>query len=357
MPDRVTGGHPVGVPGVLAATARLLHDYGTLTLAQALQPAIDIARKVRAVPAGAGRQHAGPITRIAAQGFPMYEHLHSRIVLNRERLSWFNASAELFLEPDRSAPRVALGETFANPDLADTLELIAKEGESAFYGGGAIGQDLVAAVAAARNPITGLVGNITLADLQRYRAVYRAPVSSKHLDRTIVGPPPPAGSAALLQEMALVGEGALGVEPGPLRSPTSRAEGLRRMMNAQNVAFADRDRYLADPDWVDVPLPGMLDPAYIKSRRAATVDKHPGAAVPLPIAPGKPPGVTPSAAAFASSDPSPRSGTTHFAVVDGDRNVRAAAMGLAAGLVTPRFPRPVRVASHPLLLPTLHRRW
>lgn len=267
----------------------------------------------------------------------MYEHLYSRIQRNRERLAWFNASADLFLTPDRSAPRVGLGETFANPDLASTLELIAREGEGALYGGGALGRDVVKAVAAARSPITGLAGNITLADLRRYRAVYRRPLRSKHLDRTVVGPQPPAGSAALLQELALVGEGALSVAPGPLRSPASRASGLRRMMNAQNVAFADRDRYLADPDWVDVPLPGMLDSAYIRSRRADTVDRYPGRAVPLPIAPGTPPGTTAAAASFASSAPSPRSGTTHFAVVDGDRNVRRrrARQGRARGPAPP----------------------
>eukprot|EP00499_Haloplacidia_sp_CaronLabIsolate_P007757 CAMPEP_0196775342 /NCGR_PEP_ID=MMETSP1104-20130614/3967_1 /TAXON_ID=33652 /ORGANISM="Cafeteria sp., Strain Caron Lab Isolate" /LENGTH=313 /DNA_ID=CAMNT_0042145507 /DNA_START=8 /DNA_END=946 /DNA_ORIENTATION=+ len=142
FPDRVTGGHPVGVPGVLAAVARVLNEFGTLTLAQALQPAIEVA----------------------TEGFPMYDHLHSRILANRDRLALFNASAALYLSPDASSPRVPVGATFTNPDLAATMRAIATGGTAAFYEG-PIGDDLRAAVAAAANPATGLAGNLSAADL------------------------------------------------------------------------------------------------------------------------------------------------------------------------------------------------
>jgi gamma-glutamyltranspeptidase len=112
MPDRVSGGHPVGVPGTLATVDRALRQFGTISLARALAPAISIAR----------------------DGFPMYRELYDRINWNLDRLAMFPASAALFLSPDRTKPIAAIGETFYNPDLAATLQEIADHGIQAFYG-------------------------------------------------------------------------------------------------------------------------------------------------------------------------------------------------------------------------------
>eukprot|EP00899_Mesostigma_viride_P018001 jgi/Mesvir1/26201/Mv02385-RA.1 len=395
-PDRVTGGLPVGVPGTLSATVKALAEHGTMTLQEVLEPAIRAARL----------------------GFPMYDHLHAKISQNKDRLALYPASAALFLNNNKTAPRVAVGETFVNEDLAQTLELIGLQGEVAFYRG-PVGKDLVAAVNAAWNPWTGSSGGkMTEADLASYAAVTRVPVCSTYRAPTInttspsassgspslpangnassspssaapppTGgharrllthlsgemdygrngwevcgfPPPSSGGLSLLQMLNLL-EGfdefrkpetldplmaGLPGTPGgpklpyqPLPYAERRRAALWRMVDAQNVAFADRAKYIADADFSDVPLDGILSKQYAAERRAALMSppyaKPPlsggaepigaegvGRAVVVPVAPGVPPATTSRARQLVSAAPSKVEGTAHFSVIDGERNVVA----------------------------------
>jgi len=103
--DRLASGYSAGVPGVVAAMGRMLKERGTFSLARATARAVARAR----------------------QGFTMYEHLYDRIQQSAERLQHFEASVKLFLTADKKTPRVPVGQTFTNPDLADTLERLGRE--------------------------------------------------------------------------------------------------------------------------------------------------------------------------------------------------------------------------------------
>jgi gamma-glutamyltranspeptidase/glutathione hydrolase len=275
--ERSTGGMPVGVPGTLAAIARALDEYGTMSLADLSAPAIRLAR----------------------DGFVLDRGFSGEIAANSERLARFPHSAALYLTQDGEAK--ASGATFRNPDLADTLELIAAEGAEAFYTG-AIAQDIVGAVRMApHNP-----GVMTADDVARYRAVYRDPVRSGYRGYEVVGMSMPTSGGASLAMMLNLLEGV------DLPSMTwGSLAAIHRIADAQNIVFADRNAYMGDADFVDVPLDRLLSKDYARTRRGLI---RPLNAVPTPVAPGDL-GVTPSSGAAEGRH------TTHFCVVDGDRNV------------------------------------
>lgn len=296
FPDRTSGGHPVGVPGTLAATSLILEQYGTMTLAQVMAPAIKLAR----------------------DGFPMSEHLHSRIVANIDRVKWFDATAELLLNADQTAPKVGVGETYTNPELAATFEAIAANGISYFYTG-ALASDIVAATSGAANPVTGLVGHMTLSDLATYKAVKRQPVSYEFMGHTVYGHAMPSSGGVT---MALVLQMLDGLQLGSMDPQGAAA--LHRLIDAQNIAFADRNAYLGDPDFVDVPIAGLINGSYARQRRDALM--KPARAAAVPVSYGYPEGSPLRRLGAAESVPpptSPKAGTTHFSVVDSQRNVIA----------------------------------
>ena len=224
--NRLASGFSVGVPGVPAAVDRMLKERGTFSLARATAPAIARARS----------------------GFPMYEHLHEKIVSSAVRLQHFPASVELFLQEDKKTPRVAVGETFTNPDLAATLERLAREGVEDFYKG-ELADELVAAVQAAVNPNTGRGGIMTKEDLRGYRAVWRPPVLTSYRGFQVYGMGPPSGGAATVSEALNLLEG---LDLKQLRH--NSADYLETIRDAMNLAWADRDTYMADPDFVRMPL-------------------------------------------------------------------------------------------------------
>ena len=279
---RRTGGNAVGVPGTLAATARALEEHGTLTLAQALQPAIRLARA----------------------GVVIDEPFARNIREHAERLALYPATAALYLHEDGS-PREA-GEVLRNPDLADTLELIAEQGLKAFYEG-EIAQDIVAAAQGdERNP-----GVLTMEDMAAYQAVRREPVSTDYRGYQVYGMNMPTSGGVTLMLMLNLLEG---FELDAL--DWGSVPWAHRLADAQNLAFADRNAYLGDADWSDIPVQGLLDETYAAERREMM---NPVEAIPTPIAPGTPEGVETAAA----RTPTAREGlsTTHISIVDEDRNV------------------------------------
>ena len=178
---------------------------------------------------------------------------------------WFDdvpASAKLFLDPDGTVKDV--GTVFTNPELAATYERIAHLGPKGFYRG-AVADAIVNTV---QQPVISPAANhvwrpglMTMHDLHRYVAPERAPthVTYRGLDVYSMGPPSSGGST--------IGE-ALNILEGYPLSAMSRVDALHYFLEASRYAFADRNAYLADPDYYDVPLAGLLSKDYAATRRA-----------------------------------------------------------------------------------------
>lgn len=238
-PERVSSGLAVGVPGTLAGWDEALRRYGTLELATALQPAI----------------------RLAEEGFVVNETFASQVADNAERFAAFSSTAHLFL-PDGAPPEV--GSTFRNPDLARTLRLIAERGPEVFYQG-PVARDLVAAVqnplTAPNPPFTVRGQRMTLADLDSYNVVVRDPTVTEYRDFTVYGMGPPSSGGLTVGLILNMLEGS---NMGALPRPAA----LHRMLEAMRLAYADRGAYMADADFVNVPVAGLQAQAFADARAA-----------------------------------------------------------------------------------------
>lgn len=226
----VVGGRSVGVPGVLRMLELAHKAHGKLPWADLFQPAIDLAE----------------------HGFVISPRLHYLIATDTALAG--TAAAKAYFFTAASEPKPA-GGLLRNPDYADTLRRIAKAGAGAFYGG-AIAADIVAAVRAAANP-----GGLTLADLAAYRAKERGSLCRPYRRWQVCGmPPPSSGGIAELQILGLLEHFDL-----DRLSPTSAAA-VHLVGEASKLAFADRDTYVADTDFLGVPVAGLLDRDYLAAR-------------------------------------------------------------------------------------------
>ena len=274
--EGVTSGLGVGVPGTPRLWEEALARFGSIPLAEALAPSIGIARG----------------------GFEVDQTFHDQVVSNRDRFQDFTSTRELYL-PDGDAPPV--GSIFRNPDLAKTYQTLAAHRMDAFYGG-ALADAIVATVqhpplapGATRTVRPGLM---TAGDLAGYQAISRAPTDVQYRGYEVFGMGPPSSGGSTVGEALNILEGFdLGSLP--------RTQALYLMLEASKLAFADRNRFLGDPDFVNVPIQGLLSDAYAAQRRALI-----GAtAIRVPVAPG---------------DPGPfnvPSSTTHLTVSDRFGNV------------------------------------
>src|SRR6059058_184178 len=253
--EGVTSGLGVGVPGTPRLWEQALARFGTMPLAEALAPSIGIARG----------------------GFEVDQTFHDQVASNSSRFQDFSSTRALYL-PDGQAP--AVGSIFRNPDLARTYQQLAGHGMNAFYGGD-VANAIVTTVQ--RPPLvpgaTRIVrpGLMTAQDLAAYRAILRAPTDVHYRGYEVfsMGPPSSGGST--------VGE-ALKILEGYNLGSLSRAEALYLMLEASKLAFADRNQYLGDPDFVNVPVQALLSDGYAAQRRALI-----GAtALPVPVAFGDP---------------------------------------------------------------------
>jgi gamma-glutamyltranspeptidase/glutathione hydrolase len=285
--DARFSGMSVGVPGTVATWVEALNEYGTMRLADVLQPGIHVAR----------------------HGYLIDQTWFDQANAVRD---WFDdvpATASLFLDPDGTPHDV--GAVFTNPDLAATYERIAHLGLKGFYRG-AIADALVNT---ADDPTVSSTANhvfrpgvITMRDLHRYAAPERAPthVNYRGLDVYSMGPPSSGGST--------VGEALNILEGYPLSSMT-RDEAFHYYLEASRYSFADRNAYLADPAYFDVPLSGLLSKDYAKTRRDLIL---PTAANPPGVQPGNPyPYVTGKAATTVTQSET----TTHLVTSDTLGNV------------------------------------
>jgi gamma-glutamyltranspeptidase/glutathione hydrolase len=269
LTDRSVDGHLAsGIPGSIAGLWEAHRRYGTLPWSDLLAPAI----------------------RLAEEGFVVGEELEASIRSNSSRFSRYPGSAELFL------PRgevLKAGTVWRNPDLGCTLRRVAELGPPGFYEGETA--DLIVAEMKRGG------GIITHADLEVYRPVWREPVTFVYRGHRVVSMPPPSSGGATLAMIANILEG-YDLRGLGWHSPLS----LHLTVEAMRRAFADRNHWLADPDFVDLPLETLVSKSYAARRRSGI---RPGEATPSSqLGPG---------GAHEGSH------TTHFSVVDSAGNAVA----------------------------------
>jgi gamma-glutamyltranspeptidase/glutathione hydrolase len=253
-PELVTSGVSVGVPGTPATWQRALDRWGTSSLGKVLKPAAQLARK----------------------GFVVDQTFRQQTLDNKVRFDAFTSTRELFL-PGGDAPKV--GTRFRNPDLADTYDLLAKRGVDAFYGG-RLAREIAATVQDPPKTETTTLpvppGSLTTDDLARYDVVDRAPTKVGYRGLEIYGMAPPSSGGST------VGESLNILERYDLAS-MSDVDVLHHYLEAGSLAFADRGKYLGDPDFVDVPLADLLSDTFA-AERACHLD--PVTAATKPVAAG-----------------------------------------------------------------------
>jgi len=276
--DAVLGGRAVGVPGTVKVLEAAHARFGRLPWADLLAPAIALADR----------------------GFAISPRLAASIAANADKLARQPAAAAYFLGADHVAPPA--GTVQRNPALADTLRALAAGGAAAFYRG-PIAADIATAVRTDDNP-----GLMSTDDLSAYEAKERPVVCGKYRSHLVCGMgPPSSGGVAVLQILGLLDHFDLVAEsPLSLRSAFLIGE-------AERLAYADRNQYLADSDFVDVPVRGLIDPTYL-TVRAQLID--PGKAIVSPR-PGNPSWDMPRRA---TAPDQPEHGTSHLAIIDGDGN-------------------------------------
>jgi gamma-glutamyltranspeptidase / glutathione hydrolase len=295
-PRRVTSGMAVGVPGTLAAWQMAEQNFGTMSLARLLRPAIAIARR----------------------GFTVDQTFHDQTQQNLARLGAFTSSRSLFLTADGQPP--AVGSVLRNPQLANTYREIARHGADAFYHGpiGAAVADTVQHPPESPDNSLGFhiqPGLMTAGDVGRYTAPLGDPTHVTYRGLDVYGMQPPSSGGSTVGE-------ALNILEGFDMSTPDRALALHRYIESTRLAFADRNRWVGDPDFVSVPLDGLLSKGFAAERRCLI---GPTAAT-SPVAPGDPnPPFATSCSAQAGSAPSGQEGTStnHLTVVDREGNVVA----------------------------------
>lgn len=287
----VRSGLSAGVPGVVRAMEMLHARAGKLPWRTLFAPAIALAR----------------------EGFPVGERLHR--LLSLEGAERFAPAARAYFFDAQGRPPIP-GSRLKNEAYAQTLEKIAVEGAEAFYKGG-IARAIVDAVAA--NPIAA--GDMTLADLEGYAAKERPATCFDYRAHRLCGMgPPSSGTLTVAQTLKLIEP--LGGITGAASAMTPTA--LHLIAEAEKLAFADRNMYIADPDFVNVPA-GLLDGTYLAARRALISRER---AMEKPSA-GLPPGV--AKRTFGLDTTHEKAGTSHISIVDGAGNAIAMTTTIESG--------------------------
>jgi gamma-glutamyltranspeptidase/glutathione hydrolase len=277
-------GLSAGVPGTALGWQRALDRFGTLTLARALAPGI----------------------RVAERGFKVDQTFFDQVDPVKD---WFDdvpSTRALYLDADGSPPDV--GTTLRNPDMARTYRLVGEKGARKGFYGGAIARAVAAA--AARPPVAPdanhvwRAGLMTTADLSDYSAPEREPVRTSYRGLDVYGMGPPTSGGSTVGEVLNILEGF-----APLGR--SRTQALHRLLEASRLAFADRNAYLADPAFYDVPLAGLLSMSFAAERRALIGDR----AAESPVPPGNPRRHQPPSEG-AATVAYPTQSTTHLTVAD-----------------------------------------
>jgi gamma-glutamyltranspeptidase/glutathione hydrolase len=276
----IASGAAVGVPGALALLEHVHRQHGRLPWARLLAPAIRLAR----------------------DGFLVSPRLS--LLLDWMGPDAFSSAARHYFFDGRGKAWVP-GHRLRNPEFAETLELIVRDGARALHDG-PLADRVIAAVTGGPAPI----GDITRADLAGYQPREREPVCVPYRDLRVCGMgPPSSGAHTIGQTLRLIEPFDLGRGPGAALN----ARALHIIAEAQKLAYADRNRYLADPDIVKIPL-GLLGTHYLDRRRALIAPLSAAGRVEAgdPGADG--------AHLFGDDGTQEASGTSHISIVDGAGN-------------------------------------
>lgn len=255
--------YAVGVPGTVAGMTHALSRWGSMPLARVMAPAIALADK----------------------GYPVSVTLAKTLEQEKKNMGRWPATQAVFW---RNGAPLQSGERLVQKDLAQSLRLISQQGAKAFYEG-AIAQKIVAEMAPHANALS-------LQDLRDYKVAEREPVRGSYRGYQIVTmPPPSSGGAHLIQILNMM-------ERWPMNQwGADSAQSVHYMTEAMKLAYADRSEYLGDPDFVKIPLKGLVSKSYA-SELAASIkpqQARPG----KDIRPGRP-------------QPYESDQTTHYSVVD-----------------------------------------
>ncbi len=293
-PDLVTSGVSVGTPGTPATWERALRKFGTLTMADALKPAI----------------------KVATRGFVVDETFREQTLDNEERFRAFRATKKLFL-PKGDAPKV--GSIFTNPELAATYADIAERGTTKAFYRGALAKLMVDIVRKPRTtkstdlPVPR--GYLSRSDLRDYKVLGQAPTKVSYRGYDVYGMAPSSSGGST------VGEALNILERTDFTAKTTE-QVLHTYLEAGALAFADRAKYLGDPRYVDVPLPDLLSDTFAAERACAI---NPAKAATKPVAAGDAAaydGICPAPAARGTTDTDTENiSTTNLTVADKWGNV------------------------------------
>lgn len=287
----VASGAAVGVPGTVRGWHEALSRYGSMSFKQVLAPAIGVA------------QH----------GFKVSDTFNRLTAENEIKFRQFSGSSALYLSGGKALP---VGTVIRNPGMARAYGEIAAKGVAGFYGG-PLAQAMVDAVQ--RPPTTAGVsvrgGQMTLADLANYEARIRQPVRSSYRGYDVYGMAEPSSGGVAVAE-------ALNILEGYDLKALARPQVEHLYIEASRLAFADRNAYLGDPEYVEAPIAGLLSKQYAAQRRALIDGRKAGASAGAgdpylfqtdPSVPLRPPVSRPSRQESAH--------TTHLTVADKDGNI------------------------------------
>ncbi len=268
--DEIVVGHKaVAVPGTLAGLTTALRKYGTMSLKDVIAPAIQLAE----------------------EGYPVSKTLNGLMKENFEKLQQFPAAAQVYL---KDGLPYEVGDRIALKDLAKTYRLIAEKGPDAFYRG-ELGKAIEKEMKASGK------GLITREDLAVYNPVMRTPVRGSYRGYEIISMSPPSSGGTHIIQLLNILEGYDMAKIGP-----NTSHGIHIMAEAMKRVFADRGRYMGDPDFVDVPVKGLTSKVYASELRKEISSDTAGQKIPA----GNP-------------VPYESGGTSHLSVVDRQGNLVA----------------------------------
>ncbi|WP_318517711.1 gamma-glutamyltransferase [Photobacterium leiognathi] len=279
--DAVVGGRSVGTPGTIKLLWRSHEQYGKLAWKSLFLPAIKLAK----------------------EGFIVSPRLAAMIEKDANNLSRYPATKAYFFDNDGNP--IKAGTKLTNPAYANTLLQIADYGPKAFYQGD-IARDIVATVQQAE----GNPGVLNTMDLASYSVKQREPICAPYRQYKVCGMgPPSSGALTLGQILAMLNHYPLD------KLGADNVESWRLIGDASRLAFADRDRYMADSDYVPMPTRGLLDPAYLAQRAALLQGKQ----ALTKVEPGSPPWN--HAQKQTNNEALELPSTTHLSIVDEEGNV------------------------------------
>ena len=278
--DAVHSGLSVGVPGLVRVLQAVHEKYGKLPWAKLFEPAI----------------------KLAEDGFPVSPRL--AVLLKADAPEKFAPGARAYFYEDGITPRAA-GSLLKNPEYAATLRTLAERGPNAFYTG-----DIAEAMVTAVKDAPTIPGDLTLTDLADYKAKEREPVCFAYRGRQVCGMGPPSSGALTIGATLKLIEPFKEVQGA---SAAMTAPALHIIGEAEKLAYADRNRYIADPDRVAVPS-GLLDDAYLAERRKLI---DPTKAM-LKAEAGLPPGLAKKT--FGKDATYEVPGTTQVSIIDNEGN-------------------------------------